>query len=77
MDNVSIPTGEIAKVEGTPMDFRTPHAVGSRINDKFEQLEFGAGYDHAMYSINANKEPLALLLNVLNLKATQHGGLHY
>ena len=51
MDNVSIPTGEIAKVEGTPMDFRTPHAVGSRINDKFEQLEFGAGYDHC-YVLN-------------------------
>ncbi len=46
IDNVSIPTGEIAKVEGTPMDFRTPHAIGERINDKFEQLKFGAGYDH-------------------------------
>ena len=51
IDEVSIPTGEIAKVEGTPMDFRTPHAVGSRINDKFEQLEFGAGYDHC-YVLN-------------------------
>ena len=69
MDNVSIPTGEIAKVEGTPMDFRTPHAVGSRINDKFEQLEFGAGYDHCYVLNKRNKEPLALLLNVLNLKA--------
>ena len=55
MDNVSIPTGEIAKVEGTPMDFRTPHAVGSRINDKFEQLEFGAGYDHC-YVLNKREQ---------------------
>ena len=46
IDEVSIPTGEIAKVEGTPMDFRTPHTVGERINDKFQQLIFGAGYDH-------------------------------
>ncbi len=34
IDDVSIPTGEIAKVEGTPMDFRTPHTVGERINDQ-------------------------------------------
>lgn len=46
IDQVSIPTGEILKVEGTPMDFRTPHAIGERINDNFEQLKNGAGYDH-------------------------------
>ncbi len=51
MDEVSIPTGEIAKVEGTPMDFRTPHVVGERIDDKFQQLVFGAGYDHC-YVLN-------------------------
>ncbi|MGL5682932.1 MAG: aldose epimerase family protein [Marinifilaceae bacterium] len=46
MDAVSIPTGEIAKVEGTPMDFRTPHTIGERIDADFEQLVFGKGYDH-------------------------------
>lgn len=46
MDSVSIPTGEIRKVEGTPMDFRTPHVVGERINSTDEQIVFGAGYDH-------------------------------
>lgn len=51
MDEVSIPTGEIRPVEGTPMDFRTPHEVGERINDKYEQLVFGAGYDHC-YVLN-------------------------
>lgn len=51
MDEVSIPTGEILKVEGTPMDFRTPHTVGSRINEPFQQLVYGAGYDHC-YVIN-------------------------
>jgi len=55
IDNVSIPTGEILKVAGTPMDFTTPHAVGERINDNFEQLKFGAGYDHC-YVLN-KKEP--------------------
>lgn len=51
ISDVLIPTGEIAKVEGTPMDFRTPHTVGSRINEKFDQLVYGAGYDHC-YVLN-------------------------
>lgn len=46
IDEVSIPTGEIAPVAGTPMDFRTPHIVGSRIGEPFTQLIHGAGYDH-------------------------------
>ena len=41
-----IPTGEIAPVEGTPMDFRNPTAIGARVNDDFEQLKLGNGYDH-------------------------------
>lgn len=51
MDSVSIPTGEIAPVAGTPMDFRTPHVVGERIDNDFEQLVFGKGYDHC-YVLN-------------------------
>lgn len=58
VDEVSIPTGEILKVEDTPMDFKTPHKVGERINDKFQQLIFGAGYDHC-YVLN-KKEPKEL-----------------
>lgn len=46
IDEVSIPTGEILRVDNTPMDFRTPHLIGERINDKFQQLIHGAGYDH-------------------------------
>ena len=33
------------------MDFRTPHTIGSRINEPFQQLVYGAGYDHN-YVIN-------------------------
>ena len=51
IDEDSIPTGEILKVEGTPMDFRTPHTVGERINDPFWQLKNGTGYDHC-YVLN-------------------------
>ena len=46
VDNGLIPTGEIAPVEGTPLDFRTPVAIGARINEDNQQLKFGNGYDH-------------------------------
>ncbi|MCR4589605.1 MAG: galactose mutarotase [Lachnospiraceae bacterium] len=42
----SIPTGEIAPVEGTPFDFREFHKVGERIGDDNEQLHRTKGYDH-------------------------------
>lgn len=45
-DSKAIPTGEVASVSGTPMDFRQMTAIGARINDDFEQLIFGGGYDH-------------------------------
>lgn len=41
-----IPTGELRDVEGTPMDFRTPTAIGARINHDDQQLQYGKGYDH-------------------------------
>ncbi|HEY6092970.1 MAG TPA: aldose epimerase family protein [Gemmatimonadales bacterium] len=46
VDSTLIPTGEIAPVAGTPFDFRTPAAVGARIDAANEQLGFGHGYDH-------------------------------
>jgi aldose 1-epimerase len=42
-----IPTGEIAPVTGTPMDFTTPAVIGERVEADFEALKFGGGYDHA------------------------------
>lgn len=42
-----IPTGEIAPVAGTPMDFTTATALGARIDEDFEPLHRGNGYDHA------------------------------
>jgi len=46
IDSTLIPTGELAPVEGTPFDFRTPTAIGARINQDNEQLKFANGYDH-------------------------------
>ena len=42
----AIPTGEIAPVAGTVMDFTKPTRVGDRIRDDFEQLKLTGGYDH-------------------------------
>jgi aldose 1-epimerase len=46
VDNVLIPSGEIQSVQGTPMDFRTPHAIGERISSDYEQTNLAHGYDH-------------------------------
>ncbi len=45
-DEVSIPTGELAPVAGTPMDFTAMKAIGRDIGADFEALRFGNGYDH-------------------------------
>jgi len=46
VDSVMIPTGEIRPVAGTPFDFTTPHTIGERIGENYEQLVLGRGYDH-------------------------------
>jgi aldose 1-epimerase len=45
-DALSIPTGELAPVAGTPFDFKTPTAIGARIHQDFDQLKLAKGYDH-------------------------------
>lgn len=46
IDSISIPTGELVPVSGTPFDFREPHTIGERIENDYEQLKLGLGYDH-------------------------------
>ncbi len=47
VDSTYMTTGEIAPVEGTPMDFRTAKEVGKEIdNFDYVQLKNGNGYDH-------------------------------
>ncbi len=46
VDANMIPTGELADVTDTPFDFRTPHAIGSRIREPHPQLVTAWGYDH-------------------------------
>ena len=46
IDEKLIPTGEVASVEGTAFDFRTPKAIGKDIGSAETQLDNGNGYDH-------------------------------
>lgn len=41
-----IPTGELAPVADTAMDFNQATKIGARINSDEQQLAFGGGYDH-------------------------------
>ena len=46
VDKTLIPTGKIASVRGTPLDFRKPTPIGARIDAKDDKLKFAGGYDH-------------------------------
>ncbi|APF18338.1 Aldose 1-epimerase [Caldithrix abyssi DSM 13497] len=41
-----LPTGEIRPVAGSALDFRDFYAIGQRIDEKEEQIQFAGGYDH-------------------------------
>ena len=46
VDASLIPTGELRPVAGTPFDFTSPTAIGTRIDADDEQIRHGGGYDH-------------------------------
>ncbi len=67
IDDTSIPTGEILRVKGTPMDFTTQKAIGKDLFMENEQLKNGAGYDHNWVLKNRS--------GVLGLAATAYAPL--
>lgn len=79
VDSTLIPTGRIARVAGTPFDFRTSKAVGARIRNSHPQLLIGRGYDHN-YVLNGGRglKPAARLADpksgrVLHILTTEPG----
>jgi aldose 1-epimerase len=60
VDATLIPTGRIAPVAGTPMDFRSFQAIGERIRNPFQQLVFGRGYDHNWVLDSGGQQGLAV-----------------
>lgn len=64
-----IPTGELAPVAGTPMDFTKPTPIGERVEAEFEALELGLGYDHCWVLNPANGDGLALAATLSDPKS--------
>lgn len=46
VDTTVIPTGELRPVENTPFDFRAFKSIGANIDEDYDQLSIGGGYDH-------------------------------
>ncbi|HEY3934117.1 MAG TPA: aldose epimerase family protein [Gemmatimonadales bacterium] len=84
VDSTLIPTGELAPVTGTPFDFRTPTAIGARIDNADPQLKNGHGYDHN-FVITRTGDSMALVARavdpgsgrVLTVSSTQPGVQFY
>jgi aldose 1-epimerase len=65
VDATSIPTGELRPVQGTPMDFTAPTAIGARFGADDEQLRLAhGGYDHC-WVLDAGGGALALAARVV------------
>ncbi|HAA13170.1 MAG TPA: galactose-1-epimerase [Cytophagales bacterium] len=45
-DDQMIPTGVLCPVDGTPMDFRDQKRIGKDMQQPYEPLRLGGGYDH-------------------------------
>jgi aldose 1-epimerase len=84
IDESLIPTGELRAVAGTPMDFSSSTAIGSRINIDDEQLRNAGGYDHN-FVLRAGGEKLRAVAEiyepntgrVLTVSTTQPGMQFY
>jgi len=84
VDKNLIPTGELRPVKGTPFDFTKSTRIGSRIDDNYEQLVLGHGYDHN-FVLNRKGSGLVLAARVyepttgrvLEVSTTQPGVQFY
>jgi len=69
-DDTLIPTGEMAPVAGTPMDFTTPKVIGRDIKNDFPALVYGKGYDNCWIVDNYTK---GMLRHVATLESDRSG----
>src|SRR5579872_5237068 len=67
-DDALIPTGAIAPVEGTPVDFRQAHRVGERM-EQIKEKQFGGGYDHCFVINNPKPGDLVFCAKVKDPKS--------
>ena len=66
VDSGLIPTGQLAPVQGTPLDFRQPTPIGARIDQENEQLKIAGGYDHNFVLNDAGGSGLHLAAKVVD-----------
>ena len=60
IDHALVPTGEIAPVTGTPLDFGVGAPIGKRVGDHIDQLRLAHGYDHNLVLERADATSLEL-----------------
>ena len=65
VDAKLIPTGQLAPVAGTPLDFLKPTVIGERIDADSEQLKIAGGYDHN-FVLDAKGHDLHLAAKVVD-----------
>ena len=65
VDSTLIPTSELASVENTPMDLRQPTVIGTKIDEPFDQLVKGGGFDHN-WVLNTNGDVKKLASKVIS-----------
>lgn len=68
VDKGLIPTGELKPVANTPFDFTKAATVGSRIENKDEQLTLGKGYDHC-WVLNGASDNLRAVASLYDPKS--------
>ena len=66
-DSTFMPTGEVRDVTGTPMDFRTPHAIQDSLRMDDEQVRFGNGFDHN-WILNTNGDDTQVAASIYSEK---------
>lgn len=81
-DDTLIPTGEIAAVAGTVLDFRTPHRIGARITTLDETAAIGYDHNFVVNGTAGELRPVARLKDpvsgrVLEVHSTEPGVQFY
>jgi aldose 1-epimerase len=77
IDEVSIPTGEIRFVKGTPFDFLSPKPVGKDIDADDEQIKNGAGYDHCFVLNKKEEGDLSFAAKIVEPNCGRYNGSLY
>ncbi len=81
-DENGLPTGEILPVDGTPLDFRHPKAIGRDLDADDENVKNGKGYDHNFVLSGDGMRDVAVLSSeatgiVMTVRTTQPGMQFY